>query len=147
MSLRLEIILRIESYSNWWKPKTQSPSWFGGLSFVMATLCLHSSFHIASSSTQRLIPGSWSRYCWPGSRKLSLEKPTFAIRKAPCHTSNRSQFYLWKNFCDHITTYIWRLNCTDRNPLVCFYGVDFIDRLPAKKPLRSTKDEVRVNIT
>ena len=74
-----------------------------------------------------------------GSAGLDREGGSWEHVFAPCHTSRRTQSWLWEIFCNDITSNIWLPHSPNCNPLdyyVCGGGW-----------LNNTKDELKARIT
>ena len=101
----------------------------------MVTLCLHSSSHIASDSTQMSTSRAWIERVAAGRFYVWQQD------SAPCHTSRSTQL---ENFCDHITLDM-RVHSSSDCYSFDYYVWDEAERDSNKTPC-NTKDELKTKI-
>ena len=137
--------LRIDSYSYWWSPNTQSTPW------CLDGVISHGDFmspvifpHGPRLNTEAYIKCLEKRVRLWIDRVAAWRLYVCQQGSALFHTNKRTQYWLWENFCDHITPNIWPLNSPDCKPLD-YYAWDPVEVQTNKNP-RNTK-ELKARLT
>ena len=110
----------------------------------MVMLCLHSSYHMASDSTQKHTSSAWRRYWCLGSWEWLLWPYIWQQDSTLCYTSMRTQSCLSENLCNFITPNMLSHNSSDCNPLN-YYVRGAVEWETNKTPC-CTKDELKAKI-